>query len=86
MACLPADEDYARALISIFQARQLRARQSMKVADVRSAFLGLNMGRIADFNAALQYATSQGWLRLALDMVRLTPRGADELQMIAGFL
>ena len=44
------------------------------------------MGRLADFDAALQYATSRGWLALALDMVRLTAPGADEMQTVGGFL
>ena len=79
MARLPADEDYARALLSIFKARRLRARQSLPLSEARAAFLGRNMGRLADFEAALDYATSRGWLAPALDMVRLTPPGAEEM-------
>ncbi|RBP16212.1 hypothetical protein DFR50_106174 [Roseiarcus fermentans] len=85
MARLPADEDYARALLSIFKARKIRARQTLRLSEARAAFLFQNMGRLADFDAALQYATSQGWLALALDMIRLTAPGADEMQTVGGF-
>ena len=43
------------------------------------------MGRLADFEAALQFATSRGWLALALDMLRLTPPGDEEMQTIPAF-
>ena len=86
MATLPADEDYARALLSIFEAKKIRARQSLRLSEARAAFLRQNMGRIADFEAALQYATSRGWLALALDMIRLTPPGAEEMQSVGGFI
>jgi hypothetical protein len=85
MTSLPADEDYARAVLSIFQARRIRARQSLRVGEVRAAFLRKNMGRLADFEAALQFATSHGWLAPALDMIRLTGPGADEMQTVFGF-
>jgi len=86
MARLPADEDYARALLLIFQAKKIRARQSLRIGEVRAAFLLKNMGRLADFDAALQYAMSQGWLGLAFDMIRLTAPGAEEMQTVAGFI
>lgn len=85
MTSLPADEDYARAVLSIFKARRMRARQSLRLGEVRTAFLRKNMGRLADFEAALQFATSRGWLALALDMLRLTPPGDDEMQTIPAF-
>ncbi len=85
MARLPADEDYARALLSIFQAKNIRARQSLRIGEVKAAFLRRNMGRLADFDAALQYAMSQGWLGLAFDMLRLTAPGAEEMQTVFGF-
>ena len=85
MARLPADEDYARALLSIFEARKVKARQSLRLSEAKADFLRRNFGRIADFEAALQYATSRGWLALALDMVRLTVPGADEMRSVGGF-
>ncbi len=85
MTCLPADEDYARAVLSIFKARRIRARQSLRLGEVRRDFLLKNMGRLADFEAALQFATSRGWLALALDMLRLTPPGAEEMQTVPAF-
>ena len=85
MTRLPADEDYARAVLSIFKARRIRARQSLRLGEVRTAFLLKNMGRLADFEAALQFATSRGWLALALDMLRLTPPGDEEMQTVPVF-
>jgi hypothetical protein len=85
MTILPADEDYARAVLSIFKARRIRARQSLRLGEVRRDFLLKNMGRLADFEAALQFATSRGWLALALDMLRLTPPGAEEMQTVPAF-
>jgi hypothetical protein len=72
MASLPADEDYARSVLAIFGARHVHARQSLPASDVEADFLAHNMGRQADFEAALEYATSQGWLALGLDRIRLT--------------
>jgi hypothetical protein len=86
MATLPADEDYARALLSIFKAKHLSARQSLRMSEAQAMFLRQNMGRASDFEAALQYAMSRGWLAPALDMIRLTPPGAEEMQSVAGFL
>jgi len=85
MTNLPADGDYARAVLSIFKARSLRARQSLSLSEVRAAFLLKNMGRDADFEAALQFATSRGWLAIALDWIRLTPPGAEEMQTLPAF-
>jgi hypothetical protein len=86
MASLPADEDYARALLSIFKARKVRPRQTLRLSEVRAVFIRMNMGRLADFEAALQYALSRGWLGLALDMIRLTVPGADEMQSVTAFI
>ena len=85
MARLPADEDYARALLSIFKARKLRVRQSLRLSEARAQFLFQNMGRVGDFEAALDYAVSRGWLALALDMVRLTAPGAEEMLSAGAF-
>lgn len=85
MARLPADEDYARALLSIFKARKVRVRQSLRLSEARATFLRENMGRLADFEAALQYALSQGWLGMAMEWIRLTAPGADEMVSVGGF-
>jgi hypothetical protein len=82
MATLPADEDYARAVLAIFRARKVHERESLRVGDVEAAFLLQNMGRPADFEAALDYATSQGWLARALDRVRLMAPGAEEMETV----
>jgi hypothetical protein len=80
---LPADEDYARSVLAIFGARSVRPRESLALSDAKDAFLVQNMGSPADFEAALQHATSEGWLTLSLDRVRLTTLGADELRTVS---
>ena len=85
MPTLPAHEDYARAALSIFQARGVRPRQSMRVGEVKAAFLSQNMGRAADFAAAIQYAESQRWLSVAFDYIRLTEAGDDEIHTVPEF-
>ncbi len=83
MAILPADEDYARALLLIFKTKALRVRQSLRISEARVTFLAQNMGRLADFEAALSYATIRGWLALALDWIRLTTAGEEEMCTVA---
>jgi hypothetical protein len=82
MPTLPADEDYARALLSIFGARRLLPQQSLRLDDARASFLRQNMGRAHDFEAALDYATLRGWLWAGFGSVRLTRPGDDEMQTI----
>jgi hypothetical protein len=82
MPTLPADEDYARALLSILGGRNLRPLQSLRRDEVKSTFLARNMGRPYDFEAALDYAISRGWLCAGFDHIRLTSRGDDEMQTI----
>jgi hypothetical protein len=48
VASLPADEDYARSVLAIFCARNVRRRESLALSDVSAAFLVQNMGRPAD--------------------------------------
>jgi len=82
MPRLPADEDYARALLSIFSASGLRPLQSLGLDEVRAMFLDRNMGRASDFEAALDYAASLGWLWSGFGRVRLTAPGDEEMQTI----
>ena len=84
MARLPADEDYARALLSIFSTRQYHDRRSLRLSEAQAAFLGRNMGRLADFEAALEYAMHRGWLARALNSVRLTAPGVEEMLFADG--
>jgi len=83
MASLPADEDYARSLLAILGARNVRPRESLAVSDAKAAFLVQNMGSAGDFDAALQHAASEGWLTRSLDRIRLTTLGAEEMQTIS---
>jgi hypothetical protein len=83
VASLPADEDYARSVLAIFCARNVRRRESLALSDVSAAFLVQNMGRPADFEAALQHAAAEGWLMRSLDRIRLTTLGAEEMQTVA---
>ena len=85
MVRLPADEDYARALLSIFKASKIRARGALALDQVQAAFLDGNMGRLKDFEAALEYAVTRGWLAVELDRVRLAASGAEEMHSAGGF-
>jgi hypothetical protein len=82
MARLPADEDYARALLSIFQAKRVRPRESLPIEEVETAFLNGNMGRTDDFEAAVEFAADQGWVWTGFDRIRLTAPGDEEMQTI----
>ena len=84
MASLPADKDYARSVLAIFGLKNVRARESLPLNDIEAAFLVQNMGRPADLEAALLYATSQGWLARALDRVRLTTRARKKCKRFHG--
>jgi hypothetical protein len=83
MASLPADEDYARSVLAIFVLRNIRARESLAHGDVEAQFLAQNMGSRADFEAALAHAASEGWLTRALDRIRLTTLGAEEMRTVS---
>ncbi len=79
MATLPADEDYANAVLTIFRARDVRTGQSLPASQVSAEFLAGNMGRIADYDAALKYALDRGWLTVELERIRLTKTGFAEM-------
>jgi hypothetical protein len=79
MRTLPADEDYARALMTIFAAEGARAGQSLADAALVRAFGERNYGDHSDYRAALDYAVACGWLTPAFDRIRLTPAGFEEL-------
>ncbi len=79
MATLPADEDYAKAILTIFRSKDVRAGQSLRASQVSGEFLARNMGRAADYEAGLQYSADQGWLTLELEMIRLTKPGYAEM-------
>ena len=83
MASLPADEDYARSLLAVFGLKTVRPRESLAVSDAKASFLLQNMGRPADFEAALEHAAGEGWLTRWLDRIRLTTLGAEELQTVS---
>jgi hypothetical protein len=85
MTRLPADEDYARALLWIFKARKIRARDTLAVGETRAAFLDGNVGRLHDFEAALDHAVTRGWLAIDLDRVRLAASGVEEMHSAGGF-
>jgi hypothetical protein len=76
---LPADEDYARALLLIFSDAGARPGQSLPAGRVGHDFLQRNFGRPADYEAALALAVERGWVKVALDRLRLTPAGFAEL-------
>ena len=79
MRTLPADEDYARALMTIFAAEEVRAGQSLTEAALGRAFGERNHGDASDYRAALDHAVACGWLAPALGRLRLTAAGFSEL-------
>jgi hypothetical protein len=79
MATLPADEDYARAMLTLFAARAARAGQSLPLEELRRAFVVANFGRLADCEAGLAYAETKGWVSHQLDRVRLAAAGYAEI-------
>ena len=81
----PGGEDYARAVLSIFQGKGVHPRQSMRVGEVKAAFLSQNMGRAEDFDAAVDYAGRQGWLSVAFGSIRLTGPGDEEMHTVPEF-
>ena len=82
MPTLPADEDYARALLSVFRAKKIGPRQSLRGAEARAEFLARNLGREHDFEVALSYAISRRWLWSGFDRLRLTGLGDEEMSTI----
>jgi hypothetical protein len=79
MSVLPADEDYARAILSLFALKARRPGQSIAARDVEADFLSRNMGRLFDYEAGLHFALEQNWLRLDCQMIRLSAAGFDEI-------
>lgn len=78
MTTLPADEDYAKAILAIFHAKGVRPRQTLNAEQVKIEFVTRRMGRQPDYEAGLEYAMNRNWLTLELDRIRLTEAGLDE--------
>jgi hypothetical protein len=76
---LPADEDYAKGLLTIFSAHQVRPGQSLPAAEVGREFVLRNLGRPFDYDAAVAYSRERGWLRCELGWLRLTGGGFAEM-------
>ena len=72
---LPADEDYARALMALFAAAGTRPGESLPAGRIGHDFVERNF---ADYEAALAHAVERGWVKIALDRLRLTPAGFAE--------
>jgi hypothetical protein len=79
MATLPADEDYAKGLLTIFSAHALRPGMSLSARDAIHEFVSRNLGRPFDYHAAVAYSEDHGWLRCELDRLRLTGGGYAEM-------
>ena len=79
MTVLPADEDYAKGLLSIFSARAVRPGQSLRASEVSREFLTRNLGRAYDYDAAVAYSEDRGWLRRESGWLRLTGGGFAEM-------
>ena len=76
---LPANEDYAKAILSIFDASRVGPGQTLSERLVSETFLARRMGRPVDYQDALQYAVERKWLTLQLGMVRLTAAGFAQI-------
>ena len=79
MTMLPADEDYAKGLLTIFSARHLRPGQSLRASEASREFVSRNLGRPYDYDAAVAYSRDRGWLRCELGWLRLTGGGYAEM-------
>ena len=79
MPALPADEDYAKGLLTIFTAHAVRPGQTLRERDVSREFCSRNLGREFDYLAALAYSESCGWLRRESGWLRLTGGGYAEM-------
>ena len=78
MPVLPADEDYAMSVLSVFRLARVGPRQSLAARRVEDEFLVHNLGRRADYQAGLEFAVNRKWLKLELNTIRLTEEGFDE--------
>ena len=76
---LPADEDYAKGLLTLFSARDMRPGQSLRASVASREFLERNLGRDDDYEAAVAYSQVRGWLRCELGWLRLTGGGYAEM-------
>lgn len=76
---LPANEDYAKAILSIFSASRIGPGQTLSEKRVSEIFQAQRMGRPVDYQDALQYALERKWLILQLGMVRLTAMGFSQI-------
>ena len=79
MQVLPADEDYAMGLLTIFTAHAVRPGQSLLASEVSREFRLRNLGRDDDYHAAVAYSETRGWLRRELDWLRLTGGGFAQM-------
>ena len=76
---LPADEDYAHGLLTIFSAHAVRPGQSLRASAVSAEFQERNLGREDDYRAAVDYSEIRGWLRRESGFLRLTGGGYAEM-------
>jgi hypothetical protein len=76
---LPADEDYAMGLLTVFSAHVVRPGQSLRESEVSREFLSRNLGRPYDYDAAVAYSITRGWLRREGEWLRLTGPGFAEM-------
>ena len=76
---LPADEDYAKGLLTIFTAHAVRPGQSLRASEVSREFLSRNLGRPFDYDAAVSYSEHRGWIRREFGRLRLTGGGFAEM-------
>jgi hypothetical protein len=76
---LPADEDYAKGLLTIFSAHAMRPGESLRASEVSREFILRNLGRPFDYAAAVSYSEGRGWIRCEMGRLRLTGGGFEEM-------
>ena len=76
---LPADEDYAQGLLTIFTLHAVRPGESLRASEVSREFILRNLGRPYDYAAAVSYSEGRGWIRCEMGWLRLTGGGFAEM-------
>jgi hypothetical protein len=79
MATVPAPEESARAILSFFKLKDVRANEMLVPGQVNQQFL-TNGGKAADYAEGVKYAIERGWLEpLTNNRFRLTETGFVEI-------
>jgi hypothetical protein len=79
MATVPTSEESARAILSFFKLKDVRANEMLMAGQVNQQFL-TNGGKAVDYAEGVKYAIERGWLEpLTNNRFRLTETGFVEI-------